>query len=138
MPPIRTSTTNGAPVRARGAVVAAAVVTAVGVVAAAVVTGAVVGVAAGGVTAAVVTVGSGQEALAEPPSASWIPHTVTGSVTPVPGLPGVPIGRVTPGLDPVHVPSAVPSSAAATAQTVTGALTGTVPVGFEARCVGSH
>ena len=65
-----------------------------------------------------------------------MPQIVIGIVTPVPGVPGVPIGiPVVP--DPVHMPDALPSSAAVTEQTVTGTLTGTEPVGVVARCVGS-
>jgi hypothetical protein len=82
-------------------------------------------------------VGCGHAASATPPSAASTPHTVTGTVAPEPGLPGVPMD-VVPELVPVHVPSAVPCKAAATAQTVTGAKTGTGPVDVVESCVGSH
>jgi hypothetical protein len=81
--------------------------------------------------------GIGHEASADPPSAVSIPQIVTGSVTPVPGLPGLPIGRLVEPV-PVHVPSAVPFRAPVTAHTVTGAFTGADPVALVATCVGSH
>jgi hypothetical protein len=81
--------------------------------------------------------GCGHDALAVPASAASTPQMVTGSVTPVPGFPGLPIGTdVEPA--PVQVPLAFPLSAAVTAQAVTGTLTGTFPVGVVARCDGSH
>jgi hypothetical protein len=83
------------------------------------------------------TVGPGHDASALPPSAPSMPQTVTGSVTPVPGPPGVPIGIVVDSA-PVHVPLELPSRAAVTAQIVTGALTGTDPVGVVAWCEGSQ
>ena len=61
-----------------------------------------------------------------------------GSVTPVPGSPEEPIGTVVDDPAPVQVPLALPSSAAVTAQAVTGTSSGTDPVGVVARCDGSH
>ena len=72
------------------------------------------------------TVGCGHEASVPPPRAASIPQTVTGTVTPVPGVPGVPIGMEVEPV-PVHVPPELPSSAAVMAQTVTGVLTGPSP-----------
>jgi len=92
------------------------------------------GLVEGGV---VEVVGCGHNALAVPPRAASMPQIVIGIVTPVPGVPGVPIEMpVVPA--PVHTPDALPSSAAVTEQTVTGTLTGTEPVGVVAGCVGSH
>jgi len=66
-----------------------------------------------------------------------MPQIVTGAVAPVPGLPGVPIG-VELDSAPSHVPVESPSSAAATAQTVTGADTGAEPVAAVPTWEGSH
>ena len=83
-------------------------------------------------------VGCGHEASAWPSNAACTPQIVTGTVPPVPGLPGLPVD-VEVELVPVHVPAAVPSRAAVTAQAVTGANTGTDPgvVAVET-CEGSH
>ena len=71
-------------------------------------------------------VGCGHEASALPWRAACTPHSVTGTVPPVPGLPGLPVDvEAEPG--PVQVPSAVPSRAAESAQAETGAKTGTDP-----------
>src|SRR5580700_9427080 len=137
--PMSSSTRSGAPVKASGPDdAAAAVLAAVGVTAAAVVAGAVVGGEVAGVELGdVLTVGCGQEAMDVPPRATSMPQMVIGIVTPVPGLPGVPIGPTCVPA-PVQVPLALPSTAAVTAHTVTGTLTGTLPVGVVFRWVGSH
>jgi hypothetical protein len=71
-------------------------------------------------------VGSGHEASALPSRAACTPQIVTGTVPPVPGLPGLPVDvEVEPV--PVQVPSAVPSRAAEIAQAETGAKTGMDP-----------
>ena len=78
----------------------------------------------GDVLGGVLTVGCGQEATDVPPTAASIPQTVTGSVRPVPGVLGVPMGPTcvpAPAPAPVQVPLALPSSAAVTAHAVTGA-----------------
>jgi hypothetical protein len=141
--PINTSSKSAAPVEARddgdvtGAVVAAAV-------AAGVVEASVAGIVAppaaddpvvdGDVTG---PPGTGHDASADPPNAASMPQIVTGSVAPVPGLPGVPIGRLVEPV-PVQVPLAVPFRAPVTAHTVTGAFTGADPVAVVATCAGSH
>ena len=136
--PINTSSSNGAPVEAREALDAA--VATVGALTGPGLATNDAGIGAapdededdgppepevGAVDAAVV--GFGHEASALPVSAPWTPQIVTGMVAPVPGLPGVPIG-VELDSAPSHVPVEPPSSAAATAQTVTGAETGAEPV----------
>jgi hypothetical protein len=79
----------------------------------------------------------GHEALAVPLSAPSIPQTVTGIVTPEPPPPPVPMGVPVLPL-PVQTVVAFPSMAAATEQTVTGAVTGSVPVWAALTWLGSH
>jgi hypothetical protein len=137
--PINTSSSNGAPVEASDEAFDAAVAT-VGALSGPGLETTDAGIGAapdeeadeglpepegGAVDAAVV--GFGHEASALPVRAPWTPQIVTGTVAPVPGLPGVPIG-VEPDSAPSHVPVESPSRAAATAQTVTGAETGAEPV----------
>ena len=83
-------------------------------------------------------VGCGHEASALPSRAACTPQSVTGTVPPVPGLPGLPVDvEVEPV--PVQVPSAVPSRAAEIAQAETGAKTGTDPAPVVVDTwVGSH
>jgi hypothetical protein len=60
----------------------------------------------------------GQDALAEPLTAASMPQMVRGTVTPVPGLPVLPIGAAVDP-EPVQTPLALPARAAVTPQTVT-------------------
>jgi hypothetical protein len=66
-----------------------------------------------------------------------MPQSVTGAVAPVPGSPAVPIGAE-PEPAPSQAPFEVPSSAAVTAQTVTGAKTDAGPAVAVPTWVGSH
>ena len=75
----------------------------------------------GGLEALVV--GRGQVALASPPKAASMPQIVTGGVTLVPDLPGVPVGIGVRLPGPVQTPVAVPSTSAITPQAVAGAYT---------------
>lgn len=84
------------------------------------------GVSAGTVAVDGDVVGCGHEASALPSRDACTPHSVTGTVAPVPGLAGLRVDVEGEPL-PVQVPSAVPSSAAEMAQTETGAKTGADP-----------
>ena len=66
-----------------------------------------------------------------------MPQNVSGTVAPLPGLVGVPIGAPVEPL-PTQVPLASPLRDAATAQTVTGAKTGADPVAVVSVWDGSH
>src|ERR1700761_8115860 len=66
-----------------------------------------------------------------------MPHSVTGTVPPVPGVPGDPV-EVVVDPAPVQVPSALPSSAADTAQAETRTNTGTSPDDVAVADDGSH
>lgn len=147
--PIRTSSNSGAPVEASELAPAAAVATAgalIGPESATRAAGAGVtpgaeaeeGLPTGTVAAEGDVVGCGHEASALPSNAACTPQIVTRTVPPAPGLPGLPVDvEVEPVR--VHVPSAVPSRAAETAQAETGAYSGTDPGVVDVEtCEGSH